>query len=517
MSGDWTLCIDFGTTATAAAMDHGGDPMLVQFGQSTRLPSGVFVAPDGSMLVGRTARNAAGADPGRYLRTPKRLVGLDERVPVGGDDVEVVRVVAAVLTEVAGESVRRAGGVPPVRTVLTHPARWAGTAVAMLVRAADVAGLGPAELVAEPVAAGHGTIGLPQQDGPVAVYDLGGGTFDAAVLRPTGETWSLAGRPGGIDSIGGEAVDAALHRYLIDQLRSTDPDMSRALDQPTDLVERRHGRTWWNDLRDAKEVLSEVSSTQVAVPGTADALVLTRDEVETVSAPLIAATVEELARTIAEAGVASDELGSVLLCGDASRMPIVARLIQERFEGTTVRYADDPKGVVAKGAARATAATGLGTGPAPGPAPEPDPAPEPGGRQGASDAEATGPAEGQPWWQSDPVQPDPPVVQWPAYRPALRLHWGGLVRQLTATVGSQLTWEPSIDSARVLAEGPSGGRFVAQFIPVKYADADDPGGPDHGRVEAVARQLHGGSIRSSCAVTAFGSAAAVLEVLAAPR
>lgn len=514
MSDDWVLSIDFGTTASSAAVDRGGEPTLVQFRDSTRLPSGVFLADDATMLVGRTALNAAGADPGRYVRAPKRMVGVDSHARIAGADVEVARLVAAVLAEAAAEATRRAGGNPPGRTVLSHPARWAGSALATLVRAAELAGLGAPDLVAEPVAAGHGTIGLPEGDGPVAVYDLGGGTFDAAVLVPAGESWSLAGRPGGIDSVGGEAVDAALHRYLIERLGSSAPDTSRALDRPADLVERRHARTWWNDLRDAKEVLSDVSSTQVAVPGTAEALVLTRDELELVAAPLVARTVDELARTVAEAGVPIDQLGSVLLCGDASRMPIVARLVQERFDGTTVRYADDPKGVVAKGAARAVAATRLGTAPAP----EPDPAPD----HGLFDADAdvdveAGPAEGRTWWQPDPVQhdpvqPDPPVLQWSEYRPALRLHWGGLVRQLTATVGSPLMWEPSVDSARVLAEGPAGERFIAQFLPSRYSDGGHPDGPDLDSVEAVTRRLVQVPIRSSRAATAFGSASAVLDI-----
>lgn len=357
-SSAWSVAIDFGTTATAAAIVRGDDVELVRFSSSTRMPSGVFVDPTDGLLCASTALNRGGADPGRYVRTPKRHVGRDETVVVGGSSVPVVTLVSRVLAAAVAGATDQAGGGAPDRVVLTHPARWGADARAVLVDAASEAGVDRSRvaLVPEPVAAGHDASSLVAGSA-VAVYDLGGGTFDAVVMvREDRGSWMIAGPPGGIDPLGGESIDALLHRDLVARVRELDGTAARVIDSPASAAERGFRRTWWRDLRAIKEELSDATSGVIAVPGTEHSILVSRSELEDLVAPSVASSVEELERTIRSSSVTVDQLSEVLLCGDASRMPIVARLVSEAFPDVTIRAASDPKGVVALGAVSAVAA-----------------------------------------------------------------------------------------------------------------------------------------------------------------
>ena len=352
----WTLSIDFGTTATVAAVtDQAGRGELVDFGRTTRLPSGVFVHPDGRLLTGRVAASQGGADPARYVRTPKRHVGADPAIRVAGADVDVAELVAAVLDEAATFAGKRAGGGKPARTVLTHPARWGATARARLAAAATLAGLGDAELVPEPLAAGWAAATATRDGATVAVYDLGGGTFDAAVLRRDGDAWRLAGKPGGLAACGGEQLDALLNEHLLALVQATSPEVADALQRPSTRGERGHARTWWRDLRAVKEGLSEVASLPIMVPASGDELLVSRDELEELARPVLDQTIAELRRVLADAGAgpAPDE---IVMSGDASLMPLVRTALADAFE-VPVTLAFDPKAVVAIGAVAVPRAT----------------------------------------------------------------------------------------------------------------------------------------------------------------
>ena len=346
----WRLAIDFGTTATVAAVigaDGRGD--LVDFGRTTRLPSGVFVHAGDGLLAGQLAANQAGADPARYIRTPKRHVGRDEHVRVGGVDVGVPELVAATLRAAASAAVKSAGGSAPETVVLTHPAMWAAASTAQLRAAAELAGLPDAVLVPEPVAAGFAAAKTTADGAYVAVYDLGGGTFDAAVLQRTGGSWRLAGKPGGLATTGGERFDTLLHEALLERIAAADPSAAEVLRAPSTRVERGFARTWWRDVRAVKEGLSEVSSLPITVPMSGAELLVTRDELEELVGPSLAETVAVLHETVRDAGIEASALAEIVLSGDASLMPAVSRQIAEAFDAEPT-VANDSKAVVALGA-----------------------------------------------------------------------------------------------------------------------------------------------------------------------
>ncbi|UDY35009.1 Hsp70 family protein [Dermatobacter hominis] len=486
----WALAIDFGTTTTAAAIVRGADVALVRFSSTTRMPSGVFVDPDRGLLAATAAVNRGGADPGRYVRTPKRHVGRDEELVVGGDSVSVTELVAKVLATVVAEATSQAGGTPPDHVVLTHPARWGSPARQVLLDAAAEIGIEPGAvtLVPEPVAAGHDAAS-GGRGSHVAIYDLGGGTFDAVVLS-CGEdgSWSMAGRPGGIDPFGGESIDAALHRHLIAQVMDLDPAAGQAIDTPATAAERGLARTWWRDLRALKEDLSESSSCSIAVPGTGHSLLVTREELESLIEAPLARSVDEFERTVRSADIEPDQLTEVLLCGDASRMPIVARMVADRFDRVTVRSADDPKGVVARGAVPAAATE---ADPLPEPVPEgADPVPA----ETAEFTAASAPIEvvggagtgSSPAWviDPDPTAPVAPVAPTPVAPPVVApavvapaLQPGGDHRVAPPAAGI-----PIIGPDGTVLDVVASGGTVAPAGPVPSSEAGAPLGPATGPV-----------------------------------
>ncbi len=151
-------------------------------------------------------------------RTPKSRLG-EEFIQLGDKQLRPVEIIAAILREVYNEAISLSGGEAPGEIRLTHPARWQKSRLDKLEQAAKLAGLPDPVFVPEPVAAAVHFASERLQDGEhVAVYDLGGGTLDTAVLKRTGKTFEVVGRTGGDEELGGEDFDDLLYRHLGDQL-----------------------------------------------------------------------------------------------------------------------------------------------------------------------------------------------------------------------------------------------------------------------------------------------------------
>jgi Hsp70 protein len=181
----------------------------------------------------------------------------------------------------------------------------------------------------------------------VAVYDLGGGTFDAAVLRQTSSGFAMLGEPQGIERLGGLDLDEAVFRHVVDTL-GLDLD---AVD-PEDGAVTNGLRRLRVDCTTAKEALSEDTDAtiDVALPGRHTQVRLTRAELESMARPQLAETVVALERALAGAGIEAGDLERVLLVGGASRMPLVAEVVAAAVE-RPVALDPRPKLAVALGAA----------------------------------------------------------------------------------------------------------------------------------------------------------------------
>ncbi|MGS2644788.1 Hsp70 family protein [Streptosporangium sp. G12] len=349
----WCLGVDLGTSFSAGVMAAEGRFDVLEVEGERRIPSAVMLDERGTLVAGRVAQRGIAISPERVERNPKRYVGRG-RMLLGGVPVDVADALAALLELFVGEGRRRFDGAEPDCIALTHPVAWGADRKAVLLAAARkvVSGVRIA-LIDEPVASARyfASAGRATGGSRLAVYDLGGGTFDAAVLTVDGGDFAVVGEPGGSDEIGGEGFDERVFAFLGAQIERLDADWWQ---QVTTNPERRYV-SYAADLlkmaREAKETLSKFDTSSHYVVGINEDVHITRADLEDLIGEEIVRTVDILDETIRGAGVESDDLAAVFMTGGPSRMPLVQKAVRERF-GERVRTYDDPKIVVAYGAAQ---------------------------------------------------------------------------------------------------------------------------------------------------------------------
>ncbi len=213
----YTLGIDLGTTFTAAATWRNGHAETQSLGSRTAaIPSVVFLKEDETFLVGEAATRRGLIEPNRVAREFKRRLGDTTPIMLAGAPYSAEALLAQLLRAVVDEVTRREGG-KPTTTYVSHPANWGPYKTDLLLQAVRLAGLDePVSFTTEPEAA---AVFYPQQQrvdpgAIVAVFDLGGGTFDAAVLRKATVGFEILGRPEGIERLGGIDFDAAVFGHV---------------------------------------------------------------------------------------------------------------------------------------------------------------------------------------------------------------------------------------------------------------------------------------------------------------
>ncbi|MFP3901949.1 MAG: Hsp70 family protein, partial [Acidimicrobiia bacterium] len=350
---DHVVGIDLGTTFTAAAVHRNGRTEIASLGnRAATIPSLVFLREDQTILVGEAAERRGLSEPRRLAREFKRRVGDSAPIMLGEAPYSAERLMAVLLKQVVAAVAEREGGAPS-RLAVSYPANWGPFKTDLLRHAVDLAGLRNVGLLTEPVAAATHYASTERVDpgGVVAVYDLGGGTFDAAVLQKTATGFATLGDPEGIERLGGidfdEAVFTHVRRALggkVDELDSADPTARSA------LVRLRH------ECVAAKEALSFDGDTTVSVllPNIQTDLRITRAEFEPMIRPAITETIEALQRALERARVTPDQLTAVLLVGGSSRIPLVGEMVSDAM-GRPVAVDAHPKHAIALGAALAAA------------------------------------------------------------------------------------------------------------------------------------------------------------------
>ncbi len=344
------LGIDFGTSNTVAMLrlpDGRVRPLL--FDGSPMLPSAVYLSPDGRMLVGRDAERNARVDPTRFEPNPKRRID-DGTVFLGERELPVPRVIGYVLEQVLTEARRQIGG-NPAEVRMTHPARWGERRRSILVEAARLAGLSRPQLIAEPVGAASYFTAVLGTAVPVgrslAIYDLGGGTFDATVVRRTQTGFEVLAEEG-LPDVGGLDFDHAVVEHLGKTYSESHPETWSKLVSPQEAGDRRYRRMLYEDVRGCKEMLSRTSSADIHLPALEVDAHLTREEFESLVRPHLERTVECLKRTIAQARQQPKDMVGIFLVGGSSRIPLAGHLIHTEL-GVAPTTLEQPETVVVEG------------------------------------------------------------------------------------------------------------------------------------------------------------------------
>ena len=358
--------IDLGTTNSLVGVMDAGFPVLIADAEGRRLTPSVvhFPGADQPPIVGAAAKRIRGLKPKETVSSIKRFMGRrgselsqEEMIvsyPVAGQGSEPVRVElhgrawspeeisAEVLKKLKGD-VERSLGESVSRAVITVPAYFNDAQRNATKEAGKLAGFEVERIVNEPTAAAlaYGLDRLKQKS-KIAVYDLGGGTFDISILELNEGVFQVLSTNGNT-RLGGDDIDAALTDELARRLAAklqTNVDAA--------LIARLH-----EEAETAKIRLSTEAETKVEIPFAKGeqsfSTVITRAELETLARPVVQKTRGNCLRSLSDAKLKPADLDDVILVGGQTRMPMVRALVQEIF-GREPNTSANPDEAVALGA-----------------------------------------------------------------------------------------------------------------------------------------------------------------------
>ena len=363
--------IDLGTTNSVVSVMEGGDPVVITNTEGGRLtPSVVAFSKDGERLAGQVARRQAITNPENTIFSIKRFMGrrYDEVsheiklvpykvVRFGNGDVRVEArgkqysppEISAMILQKLKESAEAYLGEKVTQAVLTVPAYFNDSQRQATKDAGKIAGLEVLRIVNEPTAASL-AYGLDKKkDEKIAVFDLGGGTFDISILE-LGEGVFEVKSTNGDTHLGGDDFDERVMNWLVDEFKK---------DQGIDLSKDRMALQRLKEAAEkAKCELSTTLETEINLPFvTADAsgpkhlnLKLTRAKLEQLVDDLIQRTIGPCRQALKDAGLNASQIDEVVLVGGQTRMPKVQQAVKEFF-GKEPHKGVNPDEVVAIGAA----------------------------------------------------------------------------------------------------------------------------------------------------------------------
>merc|ERR1719159_837474 len=365
--------IDLGTTNSCVAVMEGQTPRVIENAEGMRTtPSVVAMTDKGERLVGIPAKRQAVTNPEHTLFATKRLIGRryeddsiqkdmktlpfkvvkgkngDAWVEAQGDRYSPSQVGAFVLGKMK-ETAESFLGRNVKQAVVTVPAYFNDAQRQATKDAGKISGLDVLRIINEPTAAAL-SFGMDGQDGKtIAVFDLGGGTFDISILEISGGVFEVKATNGDT-SLGGEDFDNAVTAYIIDEFKK-----SNSIDLSQDKLALQRVR---EAAESAKVELSSAPQTDINLPFiTADQsgpkhlqLKLTRAKLEAIVGDLLKKTRAPCEACMKDAGLKNDELDSVLLVGGMTRMPQVSEIVRSIY-GKDPSKAVNPDEAVAMGAA----------------------------------------------------------------------------------------------------------------------------------------------------------------------
>jgi len=366
--------IDLGTTNSVVAVMEGGEPVVIPSSEGGRLiPSVVALGKDNNRLVGKVARNQAVVNPENTIFSVKRFMGRkfndplvqqtinivpykvaaapngDARVVMGDKEYSPPEVSAMILQKIKADAEAYLGETVD-RAVITVPAYFNDSQRNATKDAGRIAGLEVLRIINEPTASSlaYG-LGEKSKNEIIAVYDLGGGTFDISILE-VGDGVFEVRSTNGDTYLGGDNFDERIIGWLADEFKKENG------------IDLRKDRQALQRLKEAAEKakieLSSTVSTEIQLPFiTADAsgpkhlnVTLTRAKLESLVGDLIQRSIDPCRSALKDAGLEAKDINTVILVGGMTRMPSVQEAV-EKFFGKAPNRSVNPDEVVALGAA----------------------------------------------------------------------------------------------------------------------------------------------------------------------
>jgi molecular chaperone DnaK len=366
------LGIDLGTTNSAMAIVEGGEPVILENTDGNRTtPSVVAVSKSGERLVGQVAKRQAVVNPTSTIFSVKRLIGrrfedaevqrdlktLPYAIKQSGEGVKVVmgdkdytpqEVSAMILQKLKADAEAKLGE-KITEAVITVPAYFDDSQRQATKDAGRIAGFDVKRIINEPTAAALAYGFNKKKDEKIAVYDLGGGTFDISILEVSSDTVEVKSTNGDTH-LGGDDFDQTIIHWIIDEFKKEQGiDLSKdqqALQRLKESAEK------------AKHELSTTMETEISQPFiTTDAsgprhlqLKMSRAKLEELVGDLVRRTLEPVKKALVDANLQASEINEVIMVGGQTRMPLVIKTVEEFF-GKKPHMGVNPDEVVAIGAA----------------------------------------------------------------------------------------------------------------------------------------------------------------------
>ena len=366
------LGIDLGTTNSAMAFVEGGTPTIIENKEGNRTtPSMVAISKTGERLVGLLAKRQGVTNPENTLYSVKRLIGrhfndedaqrdmktLPYKVVQAGEGVKIImggkeytpqEASAMILSKLKADAEEKLGE-KITDAVITVPAYFDDSQRKATKEAGEIAGFNVRRIINEPTAAALAYGFNKKKDEKIAVYDLGGGTFDISILEVSEDTVEVRSTNGDTH-LGGDDFDQRIIHYILDEFKKQEGlDLSKdplALQRIKEAAEK------------AKIELSTANDTEINQPFiTADAsgpkhllIKMTRAKLEELVGDLVTASFEPVKKALADAKLDVKDISEVVLVGGMTRMPLVLAEV-EKFFGKKPNITVNPDEVVALGAA----------------------------------------------------------------------------------------------------------------------------------------------------------------------
>ena len=340
--------IDLGTTNSEVAILEDGQPRIIEVDGSTILPSMVGFNNAGELIVGIPARNQYAMAPDRTIRSIKRKMGEEVKVPLGDQSFTPAEISAMILKRLKqaaeadlGETVNKA--------VITVPAYFNDTQRQATREAGELAGLEVVRIINEPTAAALTYSPAPDSSERILVYDLGGGTFDVSILQSESGIYEVLSSHGDTQ-LGGDDFDDLLLDHVADEFQASfnvdlraDPATRNRLNRAVEQAKRTLSEHPVARLEE--EFIAEHDGVPLHL-----STELTRETFNSLIEPLLEKTLHCLQQALDDANLTASQIDRVVLVGGSTRSPIVSALLEDRL-GQPIHGEVHPDLCVAMGAA----------------------------------------------------------------------------------------------------------------------------------------------------------------------